>query len=181
MLVAKQVADLLTASRAFLGLYLIWLGFSGGTEGLPLAVWVLIAAWTSDCLDGPIARRSGFAGSTWIGDHDLEADITVSIGLMFYLLVGGFVSPWMGAFYCLVWILVILRYSLPRSLGMLFQAPIYGWFIWIANVQVPEVGRWLLVWIFVIVVLTWPRFPKEVVPGFLVGFRDIMPIHRRGE
>jgi len=57
-------------------------------------------------------------------------------------------------------------------MGMLFQAPIYGWFIYIALTYAPEAGWWLVAWILAAVVITWPRFPREVVPGFLKGMRD---------
>jgi hypothetical protein len=30
------------------------------------------------------------------------------------------------------------------------------------------------------IVITWPRFPREVVPGFLSGMRDAFEKYRRG-
>jgi hypothetical protein len=54
---------------------------------------------------------------------------------------------------------------------MLFQAPIYGWFIWITLRNAPSYGAVLVLWIVLVIIATWPKFPKEVVPGFLNGMR----------
>ena len=63
--------------------------------------------------------------------------------------------------------------GVERSLGMLSQAPIYGWFIWVAMREAPQSGRWLLIYLVAIVVVTWPRFPKEIIPGFLSGIHQV--------
>jgi hypothetical protein len=55
---------------------------------------------------------------------------------------------------------------------MLCQAPIYGYFIWIAMTRLPNVGIWILVWMVVAVIITWPQFPQQIVPGFLKGLRE---------
>jgi hypothetical protein len=69
--------------------------------------------------------------------------------------------------------LYFLRFGVPRSLGMLVQAPIYGFFIWVAMIEAPDPGYWLLVFPVVITAITWPRFPQEVIPGFLDGMRKV--------
>ncbi len=173
MLVAKQVADLVTLARGLLAFWFARLGFTQGEQGLPLAVWLLFAAWTGDALDGPIARRSRVYYHTWLGDHDLEIDLTVSAGLLVYMLAAGYVEWHVAAVYILIWALVFLRWGFARSLGMLIQAPIYAWFIWVAVTEPPFMGWWLVGWIVAAVVLTWPRFPNEVIPGFLSGIRSV--------
>jgi len=172
MLVAKQVADLITLTRAVIGFSLAWLGISQGAAALPRAISFVIAAWTSDVADGQIARRSRVQFATWLGDHDLEVDMAVACGLLVYLLAAGFVSPWLSIGYVAFWALFFLRWGISHSLGMLCQAPVYGWFIWVSLQVMPDAGRWLLVWIAVAVILTWPRFPTQVVPGFLSGMRQ---------
>jgi hypothetical protein len=172
MLVAKNFADLITLTRAVIGFCLAWLGISQGAAALPRAVSFLIAAWTSDVADGPVARRSRVQYSSWLGDHDLEVDMAVACGLLVYLLAAGFVSPWLAAGYVIFWTLFFMRWGISRSPGMLCQAPVYGWFIWVSLQVMPEAGRWLLVWIAAAVILTWPRFPNQVVPGFLSGMRQ---------
>jgi phosphatidylglycerophosphate synthase len=172
MLVAKQVADLLTIFRIILAGIFIWLGLTQGEAGLPLAGWLLIASWTSDTLDGPIARRSRVYYRTWVGDHDLQIDILVAASLLVYMALSGIVDPVVAALYLLLWILYFIRAGVPRSLGMLSQAPIYGWFIWTTLRQAPGTGWWLVGWILVMLVITWPKFPREMIPGFLSGMRD---------
>lgn len=148
-----------------------------GAEGLPLAVTLLIFSWTSDSLDGPLARRSRRHSSTWIGCHDLEFDIAVSGGLLIYMALAGFVGMPVVAVYVLVWALIFWRWGSARSLGMLVQAPIYGWFISVAIRNAWAAGQWLVVWILGAVLITWPRFPKEIIPEFLKGMRSLWPPH----
>ncbi len=174
MLVAKQVADFLTVLRAVLAFVLAWLGFSQGDAGLPLAAWLLTASWTSDMLDGPLARRSRVSYQTWVGDHDLQIDMSVAAGLLIYMAVAGFVDPVVAAVYILIWMVYFIRRGVPRELGMLAQAPVYGWFIWVALNHAPASGWWLVGFILIMVVITWPKFPQEMVPGFLAGMREFL-------
>jgi hypothetical protein len=169
MIVAKQVADFITLSRALLGLLLVWLGITQGAEALPLAAWIMLADWGGDMVDGRIARRSRVQYHTWIGDHDLEVDMTVSVGLLIYMLAAGFVNIWVGAIYIVLWGLYFWRNGIPRSPGMLFQAPIYAWFIYALLRAVPVAGVAILVFMTLAIVVTWPYFPKVMVPGFLKG------------
>jgi hypothetical protein len=123
-------------------------------------------------VDGRIARRSRVQYRTWIGDHDLEVDMTVSIGLLVYLLGAGYVNIWMVGGYILLWCLYFWKQGgiLP-SYGMLFQAPIYGWFIWIALREAPGAGCAIVVFLLTVLAVTWPYFPKVMVAGFFTGFR----------
>jgi phosphatidylglycerophosphate synthase len=171
--VAKQVADLITFTRGLLIFVFPWLGLTQGAESLPWAAALLAADWTGDSVDGTIARRSRVKYQTWIGDHDLEIDMAVSIGLLIYMLLTGSVQPVVGILYFLLWTIYFWRSGNPRAAGMLFQAPIYGWFIYTA-IQKTDIAGWLLVaWIVVALVVTWPKFPNEVVPDFLHGFRGL--------
>ncbi len=181
MLVTKQIADILTILRVVLAGVFVWLGFTQREAGLPLAGWLLLASWTSDSLDGPLARRSRVRYRTWVGDHDLEIDMLVAAGLLIFMAAGGIVDQRVAALYLLIWILYFIRVGVPRPLGMLSQAPIYGWFIWTTLRQAPATGWWLVGWILTMLVITWPKFPNEVVPGFLTGMREVLVRDERGE
>jgi len=174
MLVAKQVADFLTIFRVFLAFELAWLGLTQGDVALPVAAWLLIASWTSDSLDGPLARRSRVQYQTWVGDHDLHVDMSVAAGLLIYMATSGIVDPVVAVVYLLIWAIYFIRFGVPRSLGMLSQAPVYGWFIWTALHQAPAAGWWLIAWILTMLVITWPKFPREIIPGFLTGMREAL-------
>lgn len=181
MLVAKQVADLITTTRALLAFWLAWLGIAGGEASLPTTVWLLILNWTGDALDGTLARRSSRQYHTWIGDHDLEVDILVSVGLLFYMFGAGFVDIRLLGTYALIFALIFWYWGFTRSLGMLVQAPIYGWFIWVSIQNDPSVGIWLVIWILAAVILTWPRFPNQIVPGFLTGMKEVVNLRRKNQ
>jgi len=167
----KHVADLVTFARGLLAVALVWLGLSQGAQGLGLAVWLMLADWTGDVLDGIIARRSRMDIQTWIGEHDLEVDITVSVGLFIYMLSAGFVDWQFAVGYLLLWILIFWQWGYIRSLGMLIQAPIYFWFIYLAIREPPHMGWWILGWILIAIIFTWPRLPDQVIPGFLENIR----------
>ena len=173
MISAKQVADLLTLSRLILALTLAWLGYTEGAAVLPLACWIMIASWTTDVMDGWLAKTSRRKYTTWIGEHDLFFDISVSVGLFAYLLFSRLVPLWLGVAYILLWVLIFWQFGFQFVLGMLFQAPIYGWFIGVALFQTTNNGLLMLVWIALIVLVTWPRFPQQVVPGFLEKIKAV--------
>ncbi len=172
MLVAKQVADLVTYSRLGLAGLLVWLGLTQGAAAMPLACWLMVAAWTADSLDGPLARRSRVRYQSWIGDHDLWVDMAVSAGLLLYMAASGYVDLPAAAIYLLAWTLAFWRWGVPKALGELFQAPIYAWFIVLAIRHEPQAGLWLVGWILAAIVITWPKFPKETVPEFLADARE---------
>lgn len=171
---AKRIADTITAGRAIIGIILPWLGWVYGVTGLPTAVWLMLVDWTGDVIDGAIARHNRPIYHTWLGDHDLEIDILVASGLLVYLVFAGFVTPVLAGLYVFSWILILWLWRMPRALGMLCQAPIYGWFILMAVQTAPLAGRWLIIWIIAAIIVTWPRFPQEVVPNFLAGTRNLL-------
>jgi phosphatidylglycerophosphate synthase len=181
MLVAKQVADLITIARVLIAPLLIWLGAAQGEASLPLAVWLMIGDWTGDLVDGIIARRSRRQYETWIGSHDLEADIVVSLGLMIYLLVVGYVDLPVVGVYLLFWALVFWRWGFHRPLGMLLQAPIYMWFLVVALQAPARPGLWILAWMGAVTIITWPKAIVDTVPGFLDGMREAIAAYKRDE
>lgn len=173
MISAKQVADLLTLSRLILALTLAWLGYTQGAAVLPLACWLMITSWTTDVMDGWLAHHSRRQYSTWVGEHDLFFDISVSAGLFAYLLFSELVPLWIGVTYALLWALIFWQLGFQFVLGMLFQAPIYAWFIVVALFQATNHGLMMLIWIILAVLVTWPRFPQQVVPGFLEKIKAV--------
>lgn len=171
-LVMKYFADILTGSRLLVAFLLGWLGWTRGDEAWYLATYLLIFSWASDVLDGAIARRSKVQFSTWIGDHDLYFDMAVAVGVLIFLASQGSVSPSLAIIYVLSWIIVYSRFGLISSLGKLFQAPVYGWFIYDTVRNSPQLGAVLVAFIIILVVITWPRFPNDIVPSFLKGLRN---------
>ena len=173
MLDAKNVADLITATRGLLGFWMIWLGITQGEKALPIVVILMLLDWTGDFVDGGIAHRSRHPRRTWIGDSDLYIDLLVSLCLAVYLLRAGFVSLGFVSIYLSGWVLMLWRFGLDRNLLMLLQAPIYLYFILIAVRLVPESGNWLVIWVLVAVAINWRRFTHEIIPKFISGMRSL--------
>src|SRR5512141_2618204 len=92
MLDAKLVADLITVTRGLLGFVMIWLGLTQGERALPTVVPMMILCWSGDFVDGMIARHSRRARKSYIGDHDVQIDLFVSICLGLFMLLAGIVS-----------------------------------------------------------------------------------------
>jgi hypothetical protein len=140
------------------------------------AVLTLLGAWITDVLDGPLARRDPRGIHTWIGDHDLEADLTVALGVWIYLALSGFLSPWLAGAYVLVVVAALYRFG-SAHLAWGVQALPYGAMIWTAWRVVPPYGVLLVAWIGLVLVATWPRFPQHTLPEFLGGMRDLLQRH----
>jgi cardiolipin synthase len=173
MVRTKTLADALTGLRFVLGLYLVWLGWQKGPKAIVPATLTLLVAWATDVLDGPLARRDPRGIQTWIGDHDLEADLVVALGVWAYLAMAGFVSPWLAAAYVLAAVAALWRFG-SAHLAWGVQALPYGAMIWTTWRTLPAYGFLLVAWIVLVVVITWPRFPHQTLPGFLDGMRDLL-------
>ena len=176
MVGTKTLADTLTGARFLLGPYLVWLGLRAGPEALTVAALVLLTAWITDVLDGPLARRDPRGVRTWIGDHDLEADLTVALGVWIYLTLAAFLSPWLAAAYVLIVTAALYRFG-STHLAWGVQALPYGAMIWTAWRVVPPYGLLLVGWVTFVLIATWPRFPQRVLPDFLAGMRDLLQRH----
>ncbi len=173
MTVTKQVADLITISRAILALAMIPLGLIQGASSLPIVVWFAIANWTLDSIDGPLARRANTNHQSWIGGKDLQIDMFFGFCLLIYLVTAGLVTWLIAMVYIVAWILIFWHWGLFRELGVLFQVGIYGWFILQVMRLSPQALIWFLVWVVAALIITWPKFPKLIVPRFINGVRDI--------
>lgn len=173
MIAAKQLADLITLSRGLLWIVLTWIGLVYGRSAVPAVCLIMLYSWFSDLVDGSIARRSRIHYHTWLGDHDLEVDMSVAAGLLVYLSLAGYFQPLFSAAYVIFWALLFKRFGLLRSYGMLFQAPVYGAIIWIALVEALPYGLFIVGFLVAAIIFTWPRFPNEVIPGFLMGLKKL--------
>ena len=172
MLDVKTVADTLTAGRFFIALAIFWLGLRVGQPALPTVTVALVLGWASDVLDGALARRDPHRRHTWLGDKDLSVDICVALGLLCYLTFSNYVSPAIAVSYILMTGALIWRFR-SRALAMAAQAPVYAILLYLALRDAPTYGALAVGWILLTVIITWPRFPKTVVPEFLQGMREL--------
>ena len=172
-MVLKRVADVITWARSLIAIALPALGIVQGERSLRLAVILLITNWTLDSIDGVLARRSRIRQHSWIGDHDLEIDMLIAAGSLAYLVIIGFVSWQVVAVYLLIWLFLFWRFGVPHILGVLFQAPIYFFFIVRSIMELPQTALWIFLWILAAIIVTWPKFPKVIIPEFLGDFKAL--------
>lgn len=169
----KTLADTLTGARFLLALYLVWLGLQRGPRAMATAALTLLISWFTDVVDGPLARRDLQRRHTWIGDHDLEADLAVALGAWGYLALARYIPDLPAVAYAFVGAAALWHLdSAPLAWGL--QALPYGAMIWTALRVVPLYGLLLVAWIGLVIVVTWPRFPKETLPEFLRGIEALL-------
>jgi hypothetical protein len=169
---SKRLADVLTLSRLLNTLGLIVVAFLG-QAGLVWAAVLVVIAWTTDSLDGPLARRHSPPLRSWIGDHDLEIDMSVAGALLCYLALSGFLDYRLALGYALFWAFVLWRGGEGFVSTRLCQAPIYLAFLVVLFRQRPDIGRLILLWMVAAMAAGWPRFSRVTVPSYLRQLRGL--------
>jgi len=169
---ARLLADGLTGFRFLIALYLPWLGVTAGTAALPTAVTALVLAWASDLADGPLARLDREGRPSWVGRRDLEADVSVSVGVLGYLTTSGYISWLVGLGYLLL-SAALFWYFRSVHLAWALQSPPYVSLVYVALRDAWTYGLLAALWIAFTLVITWPRFPQTTLPTFFKGMRDM--------
>ena len=105
----KKLCDSLTLFRLFACLALIADGLTLGPLGARLAIILLILGYTSDILDGRIARAT-HKPPTKIGNHEILFDMLLAIGNVLYLGLAGFVFEWV-AYPWAIWLLFLIFFG----------------------------------------------------------------------
>jgi phosphatidylglycerophosphate synthase len=170
---AKTVADILTATRLLLAIFILLLGLFVGQEALGTVMMVHLLAWTTDILDGPLARRDTSGKSTWWDDKDFPVDALLVLALFLYLIVSGFILPWFSIIYLSLGIILLLRFR-SQQVAMSFMAPILALTLYLAFRHVPIWGFTTVAWCIAALVTGWPRF-VYVVESFIEGMRALHP------
>lgn len=168
----KLLADSLTLSRFLIGFWIGFIGLSQGRMGLPSAILWLIIAWFTDILDGFFARISKVNYQTWIGAHDLYADMTVSFGVLLYLTFSRFISVFISIIFLIITLLGLWAFP-SEQLAQGFQAIPYAIMIYTAFRNLFNYGVLIITYLIFLIVITWPRFPKEKIPEFLNGMKNL--------
>lgn len=160
----RFLADLLTVSRALLAICLAGLGMTHGAEGLPTAIITVIVSWLTDVLDGPLARSDPDHQATWVGEHDAEADLAISLGVAAFLVLSGYLAGWLGALLVLAVLGLWMWHS--HQLAWPFYALPYVILILTALRDAPLFG-WLAVsYLAATLVVRWPRLLCQYLPEF---------------
>lgn len=170
---AKTVADILTATRLLLAIFILLLGLFVGQEALGTVMMVHLLAWTTDILDGPLARRDTSGRSTWWDDKDFPVDALLVLALFLYLTVSGFILPWFSIIYLSLGIIFLLRFR-SQQVAMSFMAPILALTLYLAFRHVHIWGFTTVTWCTIALISNPHRF-VYVVRTFIEGMRALHP------
>jgi len=114
--------DALTVSRLFFGLLIALVSVFFNEPHLDLVVWLMLAGWTTDILDGKLARKLGKPKS-WIGERDIVFDSMLILGILVYLCINVFLLTWLGVtFSCLL--LYVLKPGFDYRARMRVESPL---------------------------------------------------------
>ena len=156
------IPDFLTASRLLLAGIIIVLGATQGRQVTPIVVILVIVAWTTDNLDGFIARRIPKRAPSWLGRHDFAIDVIFTWATLAYIVLTGFLAWWIGAAYTLVALIVAWR-ARRKPITILFlrlvdvtAAVLVLWYY-------PMLGLALLVFLLLLAAVQWPRLSRDSV------------------
>lgn len=166
---ARKLADLLTLARFLGGVTLALMPWEKTVSSLSRLVRCNMLLWTTDVVDGRIARRSRTPAS-WIGERDVLVDSALTLSTSIALarsgyLPGGFVIAWLTT--CLVLYAIrptatlVLAFMFPLQIALPILALVHG---------CPEI--WLYaVWVAAVAFVSRKRL-KWVVEEFINGLPD---------
>jgi len=178
----KRLADWLTASRALIALLILLLALEG-KKALPLVIFLIIIGWTTDILDGNLAKRAARRGeariepgeNTWLGEHDFTFDMIMVYASFVYLTAVSFVPPVWALGYTVIAALFIIASGGSKSVTELFAFPLVALPLIIAYQEAPWAAYIYLIWIVLALILAWERF-TGVVREFIEGMRKLRKI-----
>ncbi|HID08798.1 TPA: CDP-alcohol phosphatidyltransferase family protein [Candidatus Micrarchaeota archaeon] len=172
MMLKEKLPDWLTAARGLIAAAILGM-IPFGPEALSRVIALLLLGWTTDMLDGRLARRYD-KSPTWIGDHEFQFDMLMVFASAVYLIAVGLVPAWVGIPY-LSFALLLAAWAYRTKEFLQFKALAMGLaFPW---VFIPFIVAYFharpaayagLVWMLVALVLDWKRF-TGVVGDFLHG------------
>ena len=164
-----RAPDILTASRGVIAALIIALGFVG-QRALGWVIFLTMIGWTTDILDGRLARRQN-KGPTWIGEHEFAFDMMMVFAALCYLVMAGFVPVLPAAIYVTVALLFIIIFQ-SKSVTMSFAFPLVALPLIVAYFRSPSAAYIYVAWIAVALLYDWRRF-FGVVREFLVNIRKL--------
>ena len=176
----RRWADRLTASRALIALLILLMG-TQGRQALPTVILLLILGWTTDILDGSLARRAfrerggveeEGAERTRLGEHDFLLDMVMVYSSFLYLVAAGYVPVEWAALYTLIAGIFIVWARGSKAVTELFAFPLVALPLIIAYHEAPWAAYAYIAWIVAALGLCWGRF-VGVVAEFLDGMRKL--------
>jgi len=172
----KKIADFLTASRLLISLVIVVMGFIWGVNALPALIYLLIIGWTTDVLDGMLARLEKKPYDSWFGKNEFNIDMVMTWSAFFFLTLIGIIPLWLFVVYSLL-PLILTYFFHSKTLVMSFAAPLSFLPLYISLSRSMVEGYIYLVWIIIMLIFNWKRF-TFVVSSFVDGLTFLK---RRGQ
>ncbi|MDY6797039.1 MAG: CDP-alcohol phosphatidyltransferase family protein [Actinomycetota bacterium] len=158
---AKTIADALTVLRVFLSFIIILCAIIAAKSLLPLVVVLTLIGWTTDVLDGKMARRDPSGRKTWIGDMDFGADMILIYSGLLYFIAAGYLPFWPFFLYGIYAATTAIIWT-RKSVMMAVAAPVAAVPIIFSFVHYPIWGWIFIGWIAVDLLFNWSDFTTEI-------------------
>ena len=171
----KRVPDLLTLSRAFIAAAILALGFAERLDlligsALPAVLLLTMLGWTTDILDGRVARRYKKT-PTWVGEKEFAFDMLMVFSGLCYLVLSGFIPFIPAVIYTMV-SAAFIAYFRSKMVTMSFATPVVALPLIVAYFEAPNALLWYVAWIVVALLFDWRRF-KFVILEFIENTRKL--------
>ena len=153
--------DLLTLSRPLFGVAISLLGVFGDRTTLPIATFLLLAGWTTDIVDGRLARwaeQKYQRRESWIGRNEIRADSLMLIGVFIYLGCIQAIPLWLSISYASILFILAVDLHSTYHQNMFFEAPaaIATFLLLIILTGRPTLG-YVATWGFLVLIYDWKR------------------------
>jgi len=165
----NRIPDLLTMSRGLIAVAIFSLGFVGPGV-LPIVLILTMVGWTTDILDGRIARKIQKPPS-WVGEKEFAFDMLMVFSGLCYLVLSGLV-PFLPAIIYVMVAAAFIAYFRSKAVTMSFATPLVALPLVIAYFEAPTTFLWFIVWIVAALALDWKRF-KHVVLEFIENTKKL--------
>ncbi|MEA3356638.1 MAG: CDP-alcohol phosphatidyltransferase family protein [Candidatus Bipolaricaulota bacterium] len=164
-----RLPDLLTATRGILALVIALLGLMG-PRALETVILLTILGWTTDILDGRLARRID-KDVTWVGEREFTFDMMMVFAGLCYLVMAKFI-PFAPAVIYVMIAAAFIAYFRSKSVTMSFAFPLVALPLIVAYFNAPRAAWWFIIWLCLALLFDWRRF-KDVVLEFIKNARAI--------
>ena len=180
------IPDILTISRPFFGLAIGFMGLLGA-KALPIVTLLVMAGWTTDIIDGRVAR---WAAEEWgrfesrIGKYEIHFDDFLVVGILAYLGEVHLIPTWLAIGYGMLLFLFGLIWSVPYKVNFAFEAlaVIATFLIVVIAAGRPTLG-YVVIWGFLLLVYDWDRAMelggslKKVLSSIWQGYLSFPPAY----
>lgn len=170
----KRIADYLTLSRFLVGLALVFMGLVWGRQALTAAVALGLLAWSTDSVDGALARRAPNWRPTWVGEQDIAFDAALALGILAYFVLSGLFPAKFALFWIAAWTVLYL-WTRTRAVLLMGMGGLDGMVLYALFRENAHLG-WVVVLWFAAVAWFDRRRSKEVLRIFFHSAGELLGI-----